>query len=201
MYVNVNDLKAAGDNVVLKLKKWPSTFLSDSGIIAPNSAINNYDNGRELYLGEVMDSADAHFDKGDFVAIDIFFGVHVPSENRLDKIKIVPATGIVLKSKTELKVMSDIIKMEPGINRLFIKLRKKEAVTAAGIHIPAETLAQDPTAQDVRIADVIKSTVDDFKSGDVIMIEAFAGKDVYLDGDKNLFTTCYASDVVAKIKN
>ena len=195
MYVDVNKLEATNDNVVLQIKKWPSSFLASKLV---TTAENRYDNGRELYLGEVKSSANPYYESGDLVAVDIYFGSHVPSENRTEKIKIVPATGIVLKSK-EFKVMSDIVNMEPGIDRIFVKLRRKESITAAGIHIPTEVLAQDPTAQDVRIADVLKSNASEIKAGEVVVLEAFTGKDVYLDSNKDLHVICYATDILGKI--
>jgi len=200
MYVNVNDLEATKGNVVLNLRKWPSTIESTANIIIPDSVRNKYDNGRELYLGEVTSSGDENFITGDTVAVDIFYGVHVPSESRVGKVKIVPASGIVLKYSKKFKVMSDIVKMQPGIDRILIKLRKKESITASGIHIPTETLSQDPTAQDIRVADVIRSSADSIDEGDVVVIEAFTGKDVYLDVDSDLYVVCYAFDIVAKIK-
>ena len=197
MYLNVNDLEATGDNVVIKMLKWPATFTS-STIIQPTGN-NDYDNGRELYLAEVYSSNDAHIKTGDYIAIDIFFGVHVPSAVRTDKIKIVPASGIVLRSSKKLEVMSDIAKMEPGKDRLFLKVRKKEAVTAGGIIIPDTIVGQDPTAEDVRIAEVVRTDVDAFSEGDVVVLEAYAGKGVFLDSEKELYLVCYASDVLAKI--
>jgi co-chaperonin GroES (HSP10) len=82
-----------------------------------------------------------------------------------------------------------------------IKLRKKETVTAAGIHIPTEVLAQDPTAQDIRVADVIKSNSDVVTVGATVIIEAFVGKGIYLDADKNLYVVCYGADIMAIIKD
>jgi len=119
MYVKVGDLVATSDNVVLKIKKWPSTIRGIKGLgglIVPDS-VNQYDNGRELYLGEVVNSDNDFYKVGDDVAVDIYFGSHVPSEEKSVKIKIVPATGIVLKSEKPLEVMGDITKMEPGINK------------------------------------------------------------------------------------
>lgn len=198
MYVNVETLKATNDNVVLKMRTWPSSFAS-STLYIPDAAVNKYDNGRELYLGEVVSSGDSFFTRGELVAVDIYFGVHVPSEVRTEKIKIVPSSGIVLKGK-EIKSMSDITKMSPGVDRIFLKLRKKESITASGIHIPDDTLKQDPTAQDVRIADIIGSSVEGYDVDDTVVVEAFTGKDVFLDEDDNLYVVCYAADILAKIK-
>ena len=198
MYVNVNDLEATKDNVVVKMIKWPEP-LNGSKIIQTTKN-NSYDNGRELYLGEVYSSGDDFIKKGDYIAVDIFYGSHVPSEVRTDKIKIIPSSGIVLKSSKKLNVMSDITKMDPGKDRLFLKLRKKEAVTAGGIIIPDVVVSQDPTAEDIRIGDVIKSNDENFSEGDVVVLEAFAGKGVYLSPEKELYLVCYASDVLAKIK-
>ena len=197
MYVKVDELEATNDNVVLKMVKWPSSF-GESKLILPDSA-NSYDNGRELYLGEVMDSANKEFSSGDFVAVDIYFGVHVPSEKRTEKIKIVPASGIVLKKDKKLEVMSDITTMHPGIGRVFLKVRKKEAKTASGIIIPDTVIGQDPTAQDVRIADIIESNDTNFKAGDTVIFEEYSGKEIYLDSDNNLFKICYGDDIMAKI--
>jgi len=197
MYVNKEKIEAVNDNVVLKIEKWPSSF--NSNIIVP-SGIAGYDNGRELYLGKVVSSSNKKLKKDQYVAIDIYYGTHLPSEVRTEKLKIVPYTGIVLHGKKEFKVMSDIIKMTPGENRVLIKLQKKESVTAGGIHIPAEVLAQDPTAQDVRFAEVVNSSVDHIKKGETVVIEAFVGKDVYLNEDKELYVVCYADDILAKIK-
>jgi co-chaperonin GroES (HSP10) len=197
MYVNVNDLVAANDNVVLKMVKWPSAFTSS--VLVQSDTSNTYDNGRELYLGEVKSSGSKAFTSGEFVAIDIYFGSHVPSEVRTEKIKIVPASGIILKGKEKLNVMSDILKMDPGIDRIIVKLKKKESVTAAGIHIPDVVLSQDPTAQDVRMGEVIKSNSEGVMTGDLVIIEAFVGKSFYLDADKSLFLVCYGNDILAKI--
>jgi co-chaperonin GroES (HSP10) len=202
MYVKLEELEATKDNVVLEIIKWPATFTGVSGvsnIIAPNS-VNQYDNGRETYLGKVQSSGHKKFNSGDYVAVDIYYGSHLPSEEKEKKIKVVPATGIILKTNKELKVMGDITKMEPGIDRIILKLRKKESKTIGGIIIPEATLSQDPTAQDVRIGDVIKSADKNFKPGDIAVIEAFGGKDVYLDFNKDLYVVCYAHDILAKVK-
>lgn len=198
MYVNVKNLEATGENVVVKMLKWPTTFTSTT-IVIPEYVNNSYDNGRELYLGEVFSSNDEKIKKGDFIAVDIFFGVHVPSEVRTEKIKIIPASGVVLKSSKKLNVMSDIVNMEPGKDRLFLKIRKKEAITAGGIIIPDVVISQDPTAEDIRIAEVVKADVEGFSAGDVVVLEAYAGKGVYLNADKELYLVCYATDVLAKI--
>lgn len=197
MYVNVNDLEALPGNLVLKMVKWPSTFTTT--LLIPDSVSNSYDNGRELYLGEVKSSGDSSYVAGDFVAISMYFGVHVPSEVRTEKIKIVPATGVVLKSVKMLEVMSDVSKMEPGINRILVKLKKKESKTAGGLYIPDDVLSQDPTAQDVRVAEVVKSNDATVSAGDVVLLEAGVGQDVYLDAEKDLYIVCYGIDVLAKI--
>lgn len=196
MYVNKEKVEAVNDNVVLKIEKWPSSFTSN--IIIP-SGIEGYDNGRELYLGKVVSTDNDDIEKDQYVAIDIYFGSHIPSEVRTEKLKIVPFTGIVLMGTKKFKVMSDVIKMSPGKDRVLLKLRKKETVTAGGIHIPEETLAQDPTAQDVRFAEVVKSSDPGIKAGETVMIEAFVGKDIYLNEDKELHIVCYVHDILAKI--
>jgi len=49
------------------------------------------------------------------------------------------------------------------------------------------------------MGDIVKSSDDRFKEGDVVLIEAFTGKNVYLDPEKNLFVVCYATDILAKV--
>jgi co-chaperonin GroES (HSP10) len=200
MFIKGEELVAQKGSVVIEIKKWPQTFKSGT-IIIPENVNNSFDNGRELYVAEVLSSGSELVNKGDTVAIDIYFGVHVPSEERHRKIKIVPASGIVLKNKEKLKVMSDILKMEPGEGRLLIKLRKKENKTAGGLYIPGDSLAQDPTAQDVRFADVINPGKTDYAVGDLIVFEAFMGKEVYQDEEDFVYRLCYANDVLAKVES
>jgi len=198
MYVNKEKIEAFNDNVVLKIEKWPSSF-TGSKLIVP-SGIEGYDNGRELYLGKVVSTSNNSIEKDQYVAIDIYYGSHLPSEARAEKLKIVPFTGIVLIGTKEFKVMSDVVKMTPNKDRVLLKLKKKETITAGGIHIPDEVLAQDPTAQDVRFAEVVKSAVPEVKKGETVIIESFVGKDIYLNEDKELYIVCYAQDILAKIK-
>jgi len=197
MYLELNELEATKGNLVLRIIHWPASAVSTSIISVKN---NTYDNGRELYLAEVTSSGSDKIKEGEYIAVDIFYGAHIPSANKNDKIKIVPDTAAVLHNKEKLEVMGDIVKMEPGIDRILVKLKKKEAITSGGIIIPDTVIANDPTAEDVRIGEVIDSDVKEFKAGDNIVIEAFIGKDVYLDIEKNLYITCYASDVLAKLK-
>ncbi|MCK5788258.1 MAG: hypothetical protein KAH32_04640 [Chlamydiia bacterium] len=197
MYVNKGKIDAFNDNVVLKIEKWPSSFTSN---IIIQSGITGYDNGKELYLGKVISSDNDSLKEGQYVGVDMYFGSHLPSEIRTEKLKIVPYTGIVLKGTKKFTVMSDIIKMSPGKGRVLVKLKKKETITSSGIHIPLETLAQDPTAQDVRFAEVVKSSSTSVKKGEIIVIESFVGKDIYLNEDKELYIVCYINDILAKMK-
>lgn len=198
MYVKSNELKATGENVVLEIVKWPNPFMG-STLIAP-SGVNNYDNGKELYIGRVIDSALKGVATGSYAAIDIYYGSHIPTENPIEKVKIVPYSGIVLKSESMLNVMSDITKMTPGKDRVFIRLIKKESKTKGGIIIPDSIISQDPTAQDVRFAEVLKSNYKGVLPGDIVVIESFAGKEVYLDSEKDLYIVCYGIDILAKVE-
>ncbi|MCK5788530.1 MAG: hypothetical protein KAH32_06005 [Chlamydiia bacterium] len=198
MYVNVNEIKATNKNVVIEIIKWPASF-SSSNLVTPMNS--SYDNGRELYLAEVVNSDDAEFRPGTFIAIDIYYGFHVPLLDQTKKVKIIPSAGIVLKGKKKLDVMSDVAKMEPGKDRILIKLKKKEEKTVGGIIIPSEVLGQDPTAQDIRFADVVEinKSVKGIKKGDVVVVEATVGKDIYLDSDAALHVVCYATDVLGTV--
>jgi len=198
MYINANDLKAENDHLVIVMKHWPNVY-ADSKLVVPDTATNRYDNGRELYYAEVRSSANAKFSVGDKIVVSIYFGMHVPSKDKTEKIKIIPASGVILKSDKELKVMSDVLKMDPGMDRIIIKLDKKEVKTKGGIYIPDELLKQDPTAQDVRYGEVIASKNKIANVGDRVIIEAFMGTDFYLDNDKNLYVVCYGQDIIAKI--
>lgn len=198
MYVNVEKLEATKDNVVLEIQKWPSSIASTSLVIVPES-VNRYDNGRELYLAKVASSGNEMYKKGDTVAIDIYYGIHIPVIDATKRVKIVPASGIVLKTEKEFKVMSDLTRMEPGKDRIYIKIAPKVMMTPGGLHIPDMSASQDPTAQDIRLAEVVKSNSDEFKPGDNIIVEAEMGKDIFVDEEKNVYRICYAGDILATI--
>jgi len=197
MYVKVDEIKARRDNVVIEIIKWPERFANTSLHVPGGN--NRFDNGWELYLGKVKSSQSKDVPEGSVIAVDIYYGVHVPLVEKERKVKIVPASGILLTNKDNLKVMSDIIKMTPGKDRVLLKLRKKDNKTAGGLFIPEENLAQDPTAQDVRFADVLTSNDPSVKDGDVVVIEEFVGKQVYLDEEKFAYRVCYADDIIAVI--
>lgn len=200
MYVKVDELKAVAGTLVVEVVKWPSIFSPSSSVIIPAAVNSSYDNGRELYITKVIDSQEENIKKGDYVAVDIYFGVHVPLVEQHRKVKLIPASGVVLSGKEKLTIMSDLIKMTPGEGRILIKLRKKENKTAGGLYIPTEVSAQNPTAQDVRFGDVIHPGTSKYVKGDLLVIEAFMGKEVYKDSEDFAYRTCYVDNILAVVE-
>jgi len=130
--INLNEIKPAGDRVLIALKAWPAQ--SVKGVFMPES--HTIIRG-EMYVAEVIGKGTntSLVNEGDIVVISMYSGYHVATKTGHAKI-ISESDILIYKTKADMKNAQsfDPKTFKPGINHVLIELlENKEVVTEGNI--------------------------------------------------------------------